>query len=243
VQLQHNHRWNVTTAEARAIQTELAARVIRHKPAAFAPRLIAGVDVGFENAGTLTRAAIVVLELETLLPVDCVIARRPTQFPYVPGLLSFREIPAVLDALERLEQLPDVLLCDGQGIAHPRRLGIASHLGVLTGLPSAGIAKSLLVGSHGAVPEAAGEWTALCDGDEQIGAVLRNRAGCKPVYVSIGHRLDLDTAIALVRRCTTQYRLPETTRWADGVASRKLPVLRRLPEALRQRLPPAPAPA
>ena len=243
LQLEHNHRWNVTTREARAIQLELAARVSLHKPAGFLPRLAAGVDVGFENGGAVTRAAVVVLDIETLLPVDCAIARRPTQFPYVPGLLSFREIPAVLEALAQLEQYPDVLLCDGQGIAHPRRLGIAAHLGVLTGLPSAGIAKSLLIGSHDPVPEIAGQWTPLRDGDEVIGAVLRSRAGCKPLIVSAGHRLDLDTAIALTRRCVTRYRLPETTRWADGIASRKLPVMKRLPDALRQRLAPAPAPA
>jgi len=234
--LAHTHRWHVTTAEARTIQLDLAARVCARKPANFHPRLIAGVDVGFENNGAITRAAVVVLDIETLLPIDCAIARRPTHFPYVPGLLSFREIPAVLDALARLEQMPDVLLCDGQGIAHPRRLGIAAHLGVLTGLPSAGVAKSLLIGTHGAVPEAPGQWTPLRDGDDIIGATLRTRAGCKPVYVSRGHRLDLDTAIELTLRCLTRYRLPETTRWADGIASRKLPVMRRLPDALRQRL-------
>lgn len=234
--LAHSHRWDVTPAQARAIQNELAALISPVKPAGFAPRRIAGVDVGFENNGTVTRAAVVVLDIESLLPVDCAIARRPTHFPYVPGLLSFREIPAVLDALAQLDSAPDALLCDGQGIAHPRRLGIAAHLGLLTGLPSAGIAKSLLIGTHDTVPEAQGEWTALRDGAEIIGAVLRTRARCKPVYVSRGHRLDLDTAIELTLRCTTRYRLPETTRWADGIASRKLPVMKHLPPALRQRL-------
>jgi deoxyribonuclease V len=230
------HRWDVTPAQARAIQKELAAQVSRHNPVAFAPRTAAGVDVGFENNGTITRAAVVVLTLDDLHPIDCAIARRPTHFPYVPGLLSFREIPAVLDALAQLQTVPDVLLCDGHGIAHPRRLGIAAHLGVITGLPSLGVGKSLLTGNHGAVPELPGHWTALRDGDEIIGAVLRTRRDCKPLYISNGHRLDLDTAIALTLRCTTRYRLPETTRWADGIASRKLPTLRQLPEPLRHRL-------
>jgi deoxyribonuclease V len=234
------HRWDVTPAEARIIQSELAAQVIRADPPDFAPRYVAGVDVGFENNGEVTRAAVVVLNLDDLMPVDCAIARLPTHFPYVPGLLSFREIPAVLEALSLLDILPDVLLCDGQGIAHPRRLGIAAHLGVLTGLPSAGVAKSLLTGTHAAVPELPGEWTPLLDQkhgrNEIIGAVLRTRAGCKPLYVSNGHRLSLDTAITLTLRCTTRYRLPETTRWADGIASRKLPIVRHLPAPLRHRL-------
>jgi deoxyribonuclease V len=230
------HRWDVTPTEAKTIQRELAARVIRSDPPDFVPRYVAGVDVGFENNGTITRAAVVVLTIDDLLPVDCAIARRPTHFPYVPGLLSFREIPAVLDALTQLDNLPDVLLCDGQGIAHPRRLGIASHLGVITGLPTVGVAKSLLIGAHGAVPEQPGHWVPLYDREEIIGAVLRTRPGCKPVYISNGHRLSLDTAIELVIRSTTRYRLPETTRWADGIASRKLPIMRHLPAELRKRL-------
>ena len=125
--LAHSHRWDVTPAQARAIQNELAALISPVKPAGFAPRRIAGVDVGFENNGTVTRAAVVVLDIESLLPVDCAIARRPTHFPYVPGLLSFREIPAVLDALAQLDSAPDALLCDGQGIAHPRRLDIVQQ--------------------------------------------------------------------------------------------------------------------
>lgn len=236
MQLIAEHPWDVTPARARELQRELAARVDRHDPPGFAPQRVAGVDVGFEDGGATTRAAVVVLDIDTLQPLDCAIARRPTHFPYVPGLLSFREIPAVLDALALLQTLPDVLLCDGQGIAHPRRLGIAAHLGVLTGLPSLGVAKSLLTGSHGEVPEQPGQWTPLLDRGETIGAVLRTRAGCKPVYISGGHRISLATAVALVLRCTTRYRLPETTRWADGIASRKLPITRHLPAALRERL-------
>ena len=231
-----DHPWNLSPADARALQRRLAEQVVLTEPADFAPALVAGVDVGFEDGGATTRAAVVVLRLADLEPMDCVIARRPTAFPYVPGLLSFREIPAVLDALARLAVEPDALLCDGQGIAHPRRLGIASHLGLITGLPSVGVAKSLLTGKHGAVPEGRGEWTPLLDGEETIGAVLRTRPGVAPLYISPGHRIGLERAIALVMACTTRYRLPETTRLADGIASRKAGYLQRLSQPLQQRL-------
>lgn len=231
-----DHPWNLSPADARALQRRLAEQVVLAEPADFAPELVAGIDVGFEDAGATTRAAVVVLRLADLTPVDCVIARRPTAFPYVPGLLSFREIPAVLDALARLAVEPDVLLCDGQGIAHPRRLGIASHLGLVTGLPSVGVAKSLLTGKHGPVPDGRGEWTPLRDGVDVIGAVLRTRPGVAPLYISAGHRIGLEQAIALVMACTTRYRLPETTRLADGIASRKAGYLQRLPQPLQQRL-------
>jgi deoxyribonuclease V len=140
------------------------------------------------------------------------------RFPYVPGYLSFREIPAVLAVLERLSVRPDLVLCDGQGIAHPRRFGLASHIGVLTGLPTVGVAKSRLVGTHGEPGRERGDWVPLMDKDEIIGAVLRTRAGVKPIYVSIGHRVALETAIAFVLACTTRYRLPETTRAADRLS-------------------------
>ncbi|MEQ9509727.1 MAG: deoxyribonuclease V, partial [Alloalcanivorax xenomutans] len=154
-------------------------------------------------------------------PVDHALARLPVSFPYVPGLLSFRECPVVLRALASLKVTPDLLLCDGQGIAHPRRLGVASHLGVLTGLPSIGVAKSRLVGTHDPVPDRRGAWVPLRDGDEVIGAVLRTRQGVKPLFISPGHRLSLATALEWVMACITRYRLPETTRWADGLASNR----------------------
>jgi len=152
---------------------------------------------------------------------DHAIARRPTSFPYVPGLLSFREIPALLDALDRLTAQPDLLLCDGQGLAHPRRFGLACHLGVVTGLPTIGVAKSRLTGTHGAVPVTKGRWTPLIDGDEVIGAVVRSRRGVKPIYVSVGHRVSLETAVHYAMGCVTRFRLPETTRWADRLAGQK----------------------
>jgi len=182
-------------------------------------RRVAGIDVGFEQDGATSRAAFAVLEFPELRLVESAVARLPTGFPYVPGLLSFREIPAVLEALGRLSERPDLLLCDGQGYAHPRRFGLACHLGVLTGLPSIGVAKSRLIGTHGALPEEKGAWVPLLDGDEAVGAVLRTRDGVAPLYVSIGHRVSLPTAIRWVLACTTRYRLPETTRQAHRLAS------------------------
>ena len=207
----------LSVAEAIAMQKELAGQVIRQDELG-AVTTVAGVDVGFEN-GETARAAIAVLGFPNLQLLDYAIARAPVNFPYVPGLLSFRECPAILRALDMLKVEPDLLLCDGMGIAHPRRLGIASHIGLLTGKPTIGVGKSRLTGRHGPVPDKRGEWTPLVDKNEQIGAVLRTREGVKPLYISLGHRVSLDTAIHYVMACTTKYRLPETTRWADGLAS------------------------
>jgi deoxyribonuclease V len=222
-----SHDWGVTPAQAREIQRELAGRVMKEKDLDTL-RYVAGVDVGFEDNGKTTRAVVAVLSYPELELLEYGLARRPTSFPYVPGLLSFREVPAILDALGKLTLRPDVLLCDGQGIAHPRRFGVASHLGVLTGLPSIGVAKTRLTGSHDEVPDEKGGWVSLIDGEEEVGAVLRTRKGVKPVYISIGHRVDLPTAIDIVMSCTPRYRLPETTRWADGIASRRPSFMKRL---------------
>lgn len=214
------HDWDVSPARAVAIQRELRDRVITRD--AFGElRRVAGVDVGFEDDGKLTRAAVVVLKLPGLGLVEEAIARQPTRFPYVPGLLSFREVPAVLEALERLSEPPDMLLCDGHGYAHPRRFGIACHLGLWTDLPSVGVAKTRLIGEHPDVPAWRGEWCPLTHEDEVIGAVLRTRQGVKPIYVSVGHRISLESAVDVVMRCTPHYRLPETTRQADRLASGK----------------------
>lgn len=212
------HPWNVTAAEAREIQLRWRTRVIA-QDACGPVRRVAGVDVGFEDGGSTARAAVAVLELPSLALVDAAVAREPTRFPYVPGLLSFREVPACLEALGRLEAAPDLLLCDGQGYAHPRRFGLACHLGVLADLPSIGVAKSRLIGRHATPPTARGSWVPLLDAGEPIGAVLRTRAGVAPLYVSIGHRVSLDSAIRWVLACTPRYRLPETTRQAHRLAS------------------------
>ena len=212
------HAWDVSPKEAIAIQQSLLDRVVLHDDFGRI-RTVAGVDVGFEENNTITRAAIVVLDFESLELIESAVARRPTTFPYVPGLLSFREIPAVLQAMLKLRAEPDLLLCDGQGIAHPRRLGIATHLGILTDIPAVGVAKSRLTGTHADVPPDKGQHVPLMDKEEQIGAVLRTRTNVKPLYISPGHRVGIDTAWKLVMKCITRYRLPETTRRAHRLAS------------------------
>jgi deoxyribonuclease V len=210
--------WNVTPAEARVIQLQLRDKVVAADDLGEV-RLVAGVDVGYEMRGTVALAAAAVLSFPDLQLVEQATARRALEFPYVPGLLSFRETPAVLEALGRLRRIPDLLLCDGHGYAHPRRFGLACHVGVLTGIPSVGAAKTRLTGSHAALPFERGSRVPLCDGGETIGAVVRTRSGARPVFVSVGHRISLATAVEYVLRCTTRYRLPETTRWAHRLAS------------------------
>ncbi|MGB9753090.1 deoxyribonuclease V [Roseiflexus castenholzii] len=211
-----DHPWPVDLGEARVIQEQIRAQVIARD--AFGPiRTVAGVDTGYSGDSAL--AAVVVLAFPSLQALDYAVARRQISFPYVPGYLSFREAPAVLDALASLRITPDLLMCDGHGLAHPRRCGIACHLGVLTDLPSIGCAKSVLVGAHDPLPDVRGAWTPLRHDDEIVGAALRTRPGVRPVYVSVGHRVSLETAIQFVMACVTRYRLPETTRAADALAS------------------------
>ncbi len=217
MKLSISHRWDLSPAEAGALQTELAERVIAETT--FDPssvQMVAGVDVSVRKG--LARAAVVVLRLTDLAPVDCAIAEKPVTYPYVPGLLAFREGPSVLGALERLSIWPDLLIFDGQGIAHPRRIGLAAHMGVILDHPSIGCAKSRLTGTDSEPGESVGDWEPLIDGGEVIGATVRSRTGVKPLYVSIGHRVDLPTAIQLVLRCTRGYRLPETSRYAHRAA-------------------------
>lgn len=210
--------WPTDVASARGIQETLRSRVVRENLAG-PVNTVAGVDVGFEDGGKTTRAAVAVLTFPGLDPVTSATSRSPTRFPYIPGYLSFRELPAVLEALAQLAMMPDLILCDGQGLAHPRRFGIACHLGVLTDIPCIGVAKSRLIGTHDDLPAGKGEWVPLRDAEETIGAVLRTRTRVSPVYVSIGHRVDLAAAIDYTLHCTTRYRLPETTRHAHRLAS------------------------
>lgn len=214
------HRWDLTPKQAIALQQELRGRVETENRFG-AIRLVAGIDVGFLDDGTTTRAAIAVLDYATLTLQEHAVAHCPTRFPYVPGLLSFREIPAVLRAYRRLRKKPDLIVCDGQGYAHPRRFGLACHLGVLLDTPSIGVAKTLFIGTHKAVGRRRGDSSDLRDQAETIGAVLRTRGGVKPVYVSIGHRVSLASALAFALHCAPRYRLPETTRWAHKLASQK----------------------
>lgn len=212
------HSWDLTPSEAIALQKELASKVV-FKPLRRIPGVAAGCDVAFGTRRELAFAAVAVYRSKDLELVDRAATAVPLSFPYVPGLLSFREAPALLEAIERLTVRPRCLLVDGHGYAHPRRFGIACHLGVLLGLPTVGVAKSILVGTCETPPPERGSWTPLMDRDEVIGAALRVRTGVKPVYVSVGHLVDLESAIAVVLRYSSgQYRIPEPVRAADQLS-------------------------
>ncbi len=183
--------------------------------------VIAGVDVGYDVARNLAHASIVTMSPERLEPIEEVQAFSPAGFPYIPGLLSFREIPAILVALAKLKTVPDLLMVDGQGIAHPRRMGIAAHLGVLLDMPSIGVAKSRLTGKFETPGERKGDQSPLMAGKEQIGVVLRSREKVNPLFISPGHRVSMATAVAITMQCLTRYRLPEPTRIADKLSKCK----------------------
>src|SRR5699024_11084797 len=168
-----------------------------------------------------TRAAAVVLAADTLEVLETQVARIPTRMPYIPGLLSFREIPAALQALAQLSIVPDLLMVDGHGIAHPRRVGVAAHLGLVSGLVTLGVAKKKLVGTYGTVPDERGAWVPLLDNGETIGAVLRTRINVKPLFISPGYRIGLASSVQWVMTAVTRYKLPKTTREADALASRR----------------------
>jgi deoxyribonuclease V len=212
------HSFDVSVREARVLQERLAGEVVDADDAG-APRLIAGIDIGFEDGGRMTRAAVAVLEAQGLTLIESAIARRPTTWPYVPGLLSFREIPAALAALATLRSTPDLLVADGQGRAHPRRFGLASHLGWLLDRPTIGAAKSRLIGNADSPAADRGACSPLVDRGEVIGAAVRTRTGARPLYVSVGHRISLARAIELTLALAPRYRLPETTRYAHRLAS------------------------
>ena len=219
--------WTGDVAALRAVQADLAQRVVLRDDFARPLRTIAGFDVGFEDDGATTRAAAVLLDADTLEVIDQQVARLPTRMPYIPGFLSFRELPALLEALAMLQAAPDLAFIDGHGIAHPRRLGIAAHFGVDTGLPSIGVAKKILTGeARMALHEMRGAFTPLRSGKEQIGWLLRSKPGCLPLIVSPGHRVAMPSAPELVMRYVGKYRLPEPTRLADRLASRRDPGMR-----------------
>jgi deoxyribonuclease V len=214
------HRWDLSPQEAFALQNELATQV-ETQPRLGSIQGVAGIDVSIRDG--VARAAVVVLDLQSMAPLDYAVVTRPVTFPYIPGLLAFREGPVVLETLEKLTIRPDLLIFDGHGLAHPRRLGLASHVGLLVDLPSIGCAKSRLCGQYQEPGQEVGDCSHLVDQGEIIGAVLRTRQGVKPVYVSIGHRIDLATSIEYVLACGRGYRLPETTRWAHRVAGGQTP--------------------
>ncbi len=207
--------WPETVTEASRIQRELS-HTVSISPLAKQPLTIGAVDAAYGGGKTL--AAAVLFRLDPLEFLEEATAVRDTTFPYVPGYLSFREAPAILDALGLLSHPPDILLVDGQGIAHPRRFGLACHLGVLTGIPAIGCAKSRLIGTYEEPEREKGSWTPLLHHGDRIGAVLRTRAGIRPLFISPGHLVTLEDAIGIVLRCCTTWRLPEPIRRADRLA-------------------------
>ncbi len=213
-----NIRSPIDTAAMIAEQRGLAARVCPHDDLLKPIQTVAGVDAAFPQGGRITRAAAVLMSYPELELIDQAAAELPTRLPYIPGLLSFRELPAIEQALARLAHSPDLVLCDGQGIAHPRRFGIACHLGVATGLATVGVGKSRLCGQFDEPGRERGASSLLRDGEEIIGEVVRTRRNVRPLFVSIGHRVDLAYAVQIVLRCAPRYRLPEPVRQADRLA-------------------------
>lgn len=218
------HEWPSDRAGAEAIQDRLrpSVRVEPDDAPPPRPRLVAGLDVAYAKDGDRLAAAVVVLDAATLETVESATAVGTAAFPYIPGLFAFRELPTLLTALERLAAAPDLLVCDGQGVAHPRRFGLACHLGVLTGLPAIGVAKQSLVGEYAEPGPERGDWSAIRDGGEVVGRALRTRPGVKPVFVSVGHRVSLAAATDLALHLAPAYRLPETTRRADHLSRQAL---------------------
>ncbi len=217
VRLQHLHGWELTNSEARELQNRLALEVCRVGDV-IEPHFIAGIDVSVDRYKGTGTAVVVILEYPELKVVGAEVIRGDIDFPYVPGLLSFREAPLIIKACERLACTPDLIIVDGQGIAHPRRLGIAAHLGLFLDIPTIGCAKSRLCGTYREPGIEAGCFEELTDGNETIGAVLRTKYGTKPVYVSIGHKIGLEESIYWMMKCCRGYRLPEPTRLAHQVA-------------------------
>jgi deoxyribonuclease V len=215
-----SHGWDLSPRAAIALQKQLAQQVTR-EVSCETVETVAGIDMSIRD--DMGRAAVVVFSYPELEIINHSIATRKITSPYVPGLLSFREGPVVLDALENLATQPDLLVFDAQGIAHPRRLGLASHIGVLVDLPAIGCAKSRLCGQYEEPGPERGNYTFLTDHGETIGAVVRTRTNVKPVFVSVGHRIDLSTSIAYILNTGRGYRLPEPTRWAHQVAGGKIP--------------------
>ena len=224
MELRDLHPWDVSPREAIAIQRRLAAQVVRDGEPRDVRR-VAGADCSIDRARGRGIGAVVVLSYPELEVVEVAVEEAPLTFPYIPGLLSFREAPVLAAAFARIDGPIDLLLVDGQGLAHPRRFGLACHLGLLLDLPAIGCAKSRLVGEHATPGEAVGSRAGLIDRGELIGSVLRTRAGVKPLFVSLGHRIGLAEAEAWVLRCGGGYRLPQPTRLADQAAGGRIPAL------------------
>ncbi|MBI4282143.1 MAG: deoxyribonuclease V [Chloroflexi bacterium] len=217
------HPWNVSTQQAVEIQRSLASRVSAEDGLVGPPRYVAGVDISPPDAHGIAVGAAVLLELPQLQIVEVQVFQGNPGFPYVPGLLSFREAPLLLGALERLVATPNLILVDGQGLAHPRRFGLACHLGLLANTPTIGCAKSILCGRPSeALAPRAGSRVPLVDRGEVVGAAVRTRDSVSPIYVSIGHKVSLDSAVALTLACCKRYRIPEPTRLAHLAAAGRI---------------------
>jgi deoxyribonuclease V len=215
--ISHLHDWNISPSEAVSLQKQLAAQVIYDRPLNLdAIKLVAGVDVSVKN--NVSQAAVVILTFPDLQVIETRLSQLPTPFPYIPGLLSFREGPVLEDAFKQVENEPDVLIFDGMGRAHPRRIGIATHMGLWLQKPTIGCGKSLLSGKYIEPPPTRGAFVDLVDRGEVIGAILRTRENTKPVFISVGHQADLVSSVELVMRCTGKYRLPEPIRAAHNAA-------------------------
>jgi deoxyribonuclease V len=215
--IRHRHDWNISPSEAVALQRELRREIVADRPIDLAGlRLVAGVDVSVKE--NRSQAAVVVLSFPELRPLETVRSERPTPFPYIPGLLSFREGPVLEEAFAKLRLEPDVFVFDGMGIAHPRRIGIASHMGLWLERPSIGCGKTLLTGRYRDLGTEKGAWAPLIDRGDVIGAAVRTRAATNPVFISPGHLADLPTSIELVLRCSPRFRLPEPIRFAHKAA-------------------------
>lgn len=210
---------NITVSEAAALQKELRNQIDLQTPADFSIRTIAGADISFNKYETTVYAGIIVLRFPELQPIAHSLIKTEVTFPYVSGYLAFREVPALVEAWNQLPQKPDVLVVDGHGIAHPRRMGIASHFGVLTGQPTIGCAKKILFGKYQLPPDERGTYTDIQDKGEVLGAVLRTREKVKPVFVSPGHKLSLKDSIDIILQCMGKYRIPEPTRRAHELVN------------------------
>ena len=217
MKIRGRHDWQLSPTQAVELQRRLSKKV-SWKGELSAPSYIAGVDIASGRASEMAQAAVVVLSYPELRMLAVELVQGRLVLPYIPGLLSFRELPLIIDACRKLSITPDLMMVDGQGVAHPRRLGLASHLGLLLGLPTIGCAKSRLCGSYSVPGEESGSYTELVDRGETIGAVLRTKTGIKPVYVSTGHKISLENAIYWVMQCCRGYRLPEPTRLAHLAA-------------------------
>jgi deoxyribonuclease V len=213
------HSWTLSEEQAFAIQTELSKKIILGDRFNQDVNLVAGVDVAYSKCSNQLFAAVVIIEANTLSVVETRTAEDRATFPYVPGLFSFRELPVVLNAMAQIQRIPDLIVCDAQGAAHPRRFGLASHLGVLLDMPTIGCAKTRLFGESKFVPTKRGEYASLLDQEEVVGIALCTQNGVKPLYVSVGHKISLDSARQWILRLSPRYRLPETTRKANEIAN------------------------